>query len=107
MYYTVTMAESAAVDLEDIRAWYANVEVPEAGDVVVKNLVARIRTLREMPERARMVPEFEESTLRELIEPPYRIVFRLDDARVRVVRVFHSARLMTSEEIEGFVPLSG
>ena len=42
-----------------------------------------------------MVPEFGLAQLREIIHPPFRIVYRLDEARVRVVRVWRSERLRT------------
>lgn len=45
-------------------------------------------------ERSRVVPEFGFEHLREVIRPPFRIVYRLDDDRVRVVRVWCSERLL-------------
>lgn len=42
----------------------------------------------------RMVPEFGQPFLRELIQPPFRIVYRRDKGRVRVVRVWRSERLL-------------
>jgi len=42
----------------------------------------------------RVVPEFETPWLRELELPPFRIVYRRDEAVVTVVRVWRSERLM-------------
>ena len=42
----------------------------------------------------RIVPEFDQPFLRELIRPPFRIVYRRDPRRVRVVRVWRSERLL-------------
>jgi hypothetical protein len=39
------------------------------------------------------VPEFDEPFLRELIRPPFRIVYRRDPEHVPVVRVWRSERL--------------
>jgi hypothetical protein len=39
-----------------------------------------------------MVPEYEDETLRELFEDPYRIVDRITDRQIDVVAVVHSAR---------------
>ena len=41
-----------------------------------------------------MVPEFGLVQLREIIHPPFRIVYRLAEGRVRVVRVWRSERLL-------------
>jgi toxin ParE1/3/4 len=41
-----------------------------------------------------MVPEYEEETLRELYENPYRIVYRILDQQIDVVAVVHAARRM-------------
>jgi hypothetical protein len=42
----------------------------------------------------RIVPEFDQPFLRELIRPPFRIVYRRDPKHVRVVRVWRSERLL-------------
>ena len=42
----------------------------------------------------RIVPAFEQLFLRELIRPPFRIVYRRDPKHVRVVRVWRSERLL-------------
>ena len=42
----------------------------------------------------RVVPEFDQPFLRELIHPPFRIVYRREPKRIRVVRVRRSERLL-------------
>lgn len=92
--HTISFAESAVADLEDIRAWYAGLEVPEVGERLVRAVVSQVERLAEFPESGRVVPEFGVARLREIIHPPFRIVYRLDDGRVRVVRVWRSERLL-------------
>lgn len=50
----------------------------------------------------RTVPEFDRPLLRELIHPPFRIVYRLEPKRVRIVRVWRSERLLPrlGDEVE-------
>jgi toxin ParE1/3/4 len=48
----------------------------------------------DFPEIGREVPELGLAQLREVIHPPFRIVYRLDDERVRVVRVWRSEPLL-------------
>ena len=42
----------------------------------------------------RIVPEFGQTLLRELVRPPYRIVYRIDPEQIRIVRIWRSARLL-------------
>lgn len=57
-------------------------------------LVARAKTLSSFPHTGRVVPEFDRQEIRELILPPYRIVYRIDEAKkqVGVARFWHGAR---------------
>ena len=90
----IRFAESALKDLEDIRSWYAGQGVPHIGDRFVAAIVSRIETPGDHPEMGRIVPEFDQTFLRELIHPPFRIVYRRDPKSARVVRVYRSERLL-------------
>lgn len=90
----IRFAESALADLESIRAWYAEQDVPEVGERLVGEIVAGIEALADHPDLGRIVPEFDQPFLRELIRPPFRIVYRRDPKQVRVVRVWRSERLL-------------
>ena len=79
-------------DLEAVRAWYAEQAVPEVGERIMRDLLRHIERLREHPEMGRIVPEFGEPRLRELIHPPFRTVYRRDPRQVRIVRVWRSER---------------
>ena len=91
----VSFAPSALTDLEEIRSWYADQQVPEVGERLVREIVDAVLRLADFPESGRTVPELGLTRLREIIHPPFRIVYRLDDERVRVVRVWRSQRRMT------------
>ena len=91
---SVRLAESAITDLEALRSWYAEQGVPDVGDRFVEEILARIEALRDHPEMGRIVPEFDQPFLRELIHPPFRIVYRRDPKHVEIVRVWRSERLI-------------
>jgi plasmid stabilization system protein ParE len=93
----VTFAESAVADLEQIRAWYADQQVPDVGERLLGEIIATVERPADFPESARIVPEFELPQLREIIHPPLRIVYGLDSERVRVVRVWRGERLLELE----------
>jgi len=94
----IRFAESALADLESIRAWYAEQDVPEVGERLIGEIVASIEALADHPDMGRIVPEFDQSFLRELIRPPFRIVYRRDPEHVRVVRVWRSERLLEIDD---------
>lgn len=94
----ITFAESAVHDLEAIHAWYAEQQVASVGERIVRDIVARIERLARFPESGRIVPEFNVSNLREIIFPPFRIVYRLETNKVRIVRVWRSEQLLELPE---------
>jgi plasmid stabilization system protein ParE len=96
----IRFAESALADLESIRAWYAEQDVPEVGERLLGEIVARIEALADHPDLGRVGPAFDQPFLRELIRPPFRIVYRRDPKLVRVVRVWRSERLLDVPEAD-------
>ncbi|RLB65131.1 MAG: type II toxin-antitoxin system RelE/ParE family toxin [Deltaproteobacteria bacterium] len=93
-HIVVTLAESAVQDLEAIREYYQGQEAPEVGDRFVEEIISSVGKLANHPDRGRMVPEFNNPQLRELIHPPFRIVYRRYKEKISVVRVWRSERLM-------------
>jgi len=49
-----------------------------------------------MKDSGRQVPERQRDDLRELIKPPYRIVYRVGEV-VKILRIFRASRLFPSE----------
>ena len=92
--HTITFAVSSVKDLEEIRAWYTDQQVPDVGERLLREVFSQIERLAEYPESGRIVPEFGVAHLREVIHPPFRIVYRLDKTRVRIVRVWRSERIL-------------
>ena len=90
----ISFAESALGDLQAIHAWYTEQGAPEAGAKFVKQIIARVQDLADHPAMGRVVPEFDQAFLRELINPPFRIVYRHDAEHIRVVRIWRSERLL-------------
>jgi len=90
----VDFAESAVRDLEGIIDWYREQQVPGVGKRLVREIVADAVRLPDFPESGRVVPELGVGKIRELIRPPFRIVYRIDETRVRIVRVWRSERTL-------------
>lgn len=90
----IRFAESAVADLESVRTWYTDQGVPDVGVRLIAEMMVSIEALADHPHMGRIVPEFAQSRLRELIRPPFRIVYRSDPGYVRIVRVWRSDRLL-------------
>ena len=90
----ITFAGSALGDLEDILRYYEDQQAPQVGTRSVGKVIEDIELLAEQPDMGRIVPEFDLPFLRELVRPPFRIVYRRDVRKIRIVRIWRSERLM-------------
>ena len=81
--------------MEAIRKFIAN-DSDAYADLVVARLVEAVERLELFPRSGRIVPELADPQLREIIESPYRIVYRVFDERVEVLTVFRASRLLGS-----------
>lgn len=78
-------------DLEDIRA-YVRQDDPVAARRLASNIRQRVFLLQKYPFSGRMVPELSKKDIREVIVPPYRIVYRVLKRKIIVLRVWHGRR---------------
>jgi len=88
------LTEAALADLRSLLNWYEAQGDPDAGIRLTQALLGRIEQLEQFPLSGRQVPEFDQPSLRELIEAPYRIVYRLVGSAVQVLRIWRSERLL-------------
>ena len=87
----------ARADLAAIQAFVSQ-DSPHYASVVVSGLIAATDRLVQFPESGRTVPEFEDTVLREVIRPPYRIVYRLVGIdQIHVLTVQHSSKSFPAE----------
>lgn len=59
---------------------------------VVDRVTRRSQQIATFPKSGRKVPELQREDIREVIEPPYRIVYRILPDRIDVLTVFHGAQ---------------
>ena len=64
---------------------------------MVDKITRRSQQIGGFPQSGRMVPEYQDINIREVIEPPYRIVYRVTPNRVDVLAVFHGAQLLPDD----------
>ena len=94
------IARSALNDLQDIRAYYLEQGAPKIGQEFVNTILEKAQRLIDHPDSGRKVPEFDQEQIRELIYPPFRIVYMRDISVVSLVRVWRSERLLLLSEDE-------
>lgn len=95
MAFKLIWAPSARFDIKDIVAYIAE-DNPSAAKRFMKNLFQTVERLGDFPKSGRVVPEFGDNSIREIIRRPFRIVYLLNQSKrtVEIVRVWHSARGM-------------
>jgi toxin ParE1/3/4 len=91
--WQVIIAPSAESDLADIVRYIAR----HNSDAAVRlgyELIARAENLSGFPEIGRMVPEFRQPNLREVVCRSYRIIYRLqrEKQQIQIIRFWHGAR---------------
>ncbi len=92
--FEVVWAEVAIRDLEEI-VDFVEREAPMAAGKLFDRIVEHSRALETFPLRGRVIPElarFEVESYRELILPPYRLMFRIEAQKVFVIGVFDGRR---------------
>jgi plasmid stabilization system protein ParE len=93
MAFRLTWSPAARLDLRDLRAYIAEHD-PSAAHRLVRGVFQAVDRLTSFPESGRVVPEFGDATIREVIRSPCRIVYRVkaDQNLVEIARVWHAAR---------------
>ena len=100
----VEFADSAIFDLDELHAWYVEQQSPETGQRLIAEIVAKTSQLDSFPKSGRIVPELGLANVRELIYPPFRIVYRLDKDFIWIVRIWRSERLLKMPGESGLKP---
>jgi toxin ParE1/3/4 len=92
--YEIIWARVAENDLKEIMDYIA-VDSPANALKIFKKIKAKASGLAAMPERCRIVPELKDQGImqyRELIIPPWRLMFRVTDKKVYVLSFLDARR---------------
>jgi toxin ParE1/3/4 len=73
---------------------YISLNSPTYAKGMVDRVTRRSSQIADNPQSGRMVPEYQAHDIRELIEKPYRIIYRIKQDQIDVLAVIHSAQLM-------------
>jgi plasmid stabilization system protein ParE len=78
---------------------YLAADAPATVDKWLRRLVKAPTRLAFMPFSGRVVPEYGEENVREVIVGPYRIVYAVTDDEVLVLYVFHGRRSVPPDRL--------
>ncbi len=76
---------------------YIALNSPTYARRMVDRITQRSEQISTQPFSGRKVPEYETEDIRELIEKPYRIIYRLKQDQIDVLAVIHGAQLLPEE----------
>ncbi len=76
---------------------YIAINSPTYGKRMVDRITQRSEQIAEQPLSGRKVQEYDAEDIRELIEKPYRIIYRIKQDQIDVVAVIHGARILPDE----------
>lgn len=81
-------------------AAYIAADRPAAAAKWVDELFANVANLRGHPRRGRRVPEVRRTDVREVFHGTYRVIYRVDPARIVVLTVRHGRRAWDADEVQ-------
>ena len=96
MAHKVVWSPEAVEDIEGIAEYIGRNSEFYARSVVGK-IVDIAQALRDFSEIGRVVPELGDETVRERFVYSYRLIYRIEPARILVVAVIHGRRLLESD----------
>jgi toxin ParE1/3/4 len=88
-------AESASDDLAEI-AGYIGKDSEFYAAAVVRELIEAARSLDLFAERGRVVPEYRDPAIRELLVRDYRLVYEVSEKAINVLRIVHGSKHLSS-----------
>lgn len=91
----VGWTQAAQANVREIRRYIAH-DSPAAAATVVRRLRAEAARLARYPESGRIVIEYADPAIREVIVSPYRLIYQYRPERdeVQIIAVMHGSRLL-------------
>ncbi len=93
--FRVNLSQQAQNDLEQIFYYITDDNINNATNFILQ-LEKKIYSLENFPQRHPLIPEneFFGTNYRHLIFKKYRVVYRITEKSVFILRIFHGAKLM-------------
>lgn len=82
----------AIADLEDTCNYIAR-DSHRYASIFASNIISMVKRIPQFPNTGRIVPEYQDSNIREKIYGNYRIVYRINADVIGIVAIHHGARI--------------
>jgi len=92
----VRFSSEARAKLRAIHAYLA-AEAPQHADALIDRLTRRAELIGNFPYSGRTVPEYRQESVREVLERPYRIIYRIKADEVEIATVMHCRQLLPED----------
>lgn len=89
----IIWTEPALLELDEI-ADYISLDDPKAAKKLVRKAFDRIEHLADHPKSGKLVEEFENSVYREVVLPPCRIFYRIEDKIIYIIHIIRDEQLL-------------
>jgi toxin ParE1/3/4 len=86
----------AKLRLREIEAYIAK-DSPNAAREMAIRLIRRSLELEQPPLLGKRLPQYADADIRELLERPYRLIYRIQADRIEILTVMHYRQLMPSD----------
>ena len=93
------LARQAALDIQEITEYIARDSIENATRFA-DELFEVCRSIPDLPERGRVVPEVGQPQIREVIHKNYRLVYTVHKGKIFILQVFNAARLFRMQNVE-------
>ncbi len=92
----VHWTDNAVVHLLDIYEYIAH-DSPIYAKRMVDRITKRSEQIASFPMSGRKVTEYEADDIREIIEKPYRIIYRIKPDQIDVLTIVHCSQLLAKD----------
>jgi addiction module RelE/StbE family toxin len=89
----IVWSEEALKDIEEIISFISKDSKLYAVNFASK-IISAVETLKVFPEIGRIVPEYGDPKIREIIYRNYRIVYQIEERAVEIITVSHGSKLL-------------
>ena len=79
---------------------YISLDSPDRAETWIFELYSSGENLVTFPQRGRVVPEFNQENIRELLIENYRLVYRVKSTTIEILTVFEGHRRLTKNDIK-------
>jgi plasmid stabilization system protein ParE len=93
----VRWSDASLDELASLKRRY-NRRVTGSGDALAARILLAVDRVETFPRIGRVVPEYGQEQLREVIVSPFRVVYRIAPDHIEVSAIFHGSMLLDADE---------